>query len=162
MQNGLYPITAYHLLFPTHSSLTVPARSNISEKNLTSSTSSLSSSISITDNDLATPTQTISDSSIFHSTNLNENLPSTLTNGMKSRTGTISLTTHHERSGSIVNDLDHHRRESFSVNTANNHSNHHSTVNSLTNTDEKEVRRIIDIQCKIKTKETGLHMVNKC
>lgn len=136
----------------------VPARSNISEKNLTSSTSSLSSSTSVAENDLATPIQTITDPSIFLSTNLNDNLPSTLTNGMRSRTGTISSTTHHERSGSIVNDLEHHRRESFSVNGTN---NHHSTVNSLSNTDEKEIRRIIDIQCKIKTKETGLHMVNE-
>ena len=158
VQNGLYPITAYHLLFPTHSSLTVPARSNISEKNLTSSTSSLSSSTSIVENDLATPTQTITDASIFLSTNLNDNLPSILTNGMKSRTGTMSSTTNHERSGSIANDLEYHRRESFSVNGVN---NHHSTVNPLSNADEKEVRRIIDIQCKIKTKETGLHMVNK-
>lgn len=139
--------------------MTGPTRSNISDKNLTSSTSSLSSSTSTAENDLTTPVQTISDPSIFLSTtnHLNENLSSTLTNGIKSRTGTISSTTHHERSGSIANDSDYHRRESFSTNTSNNH----STVNTLSNTDEKEVRRIIDIQCKIKTKDTGLHLVNE-
>ena len=158
MQNGLHPITAYHLLFPTQSSLMVPPRSNISDKNLTSSTSSLSSSTSTAENDLTTPVQTISDPSIFLSTTnqLNENLSSTLTNGIKSRAGTTSSMTHHERSGSIINDSDAHRRESFSVNPGNNH----STINTFSNTDEKEVRRIIDIQCKIKTKETGLHLVN--
>ena len=147
VQNGLHPITAYHLLFPTQSSLIVPTRSTISDKNLTSSTSSLSSLISTTtDNDLATPIQTISDPSIFDS------------NVMKSRANTSSsTTTHHERSGSIVNELEHHRRDSITGATGNN--NNHSTVSALPNTDEKENRKIIDVQCKIKTKETGLCMV---
>ncbi len=160
VQNGLYPITAYHLLFPTHSSLTVPTRSTISDKNLTSSTSSLSSLTSTTtENDLTTPIQTITDSSIF-SNNIND---SNLPNGIKSRTGTMSSITHHERSGSIVNDIEHNRRDSISTghnnNNHNNHNHNHTTITALTHMDEKENRRIIDIQCKIKTKETGLCMV---
>ncbi len=157
VQNGLYPITAYHLLFPTQSSLTVPIRSTISDKTLTSSTSSLSSLTSATENDLITPIQTITDSSIFHLNNINDTNPSlTINNGMKSRAGTTSSTSHHERSGSIVNDSEHNRRDSVSVSIGN---NHNPTIPALTNTDEKENRRIIDIQCKIKTKETGLCMV---
>jgi hypothetical protein len=164
VQNGLYPITAYHLLFPTQSSLTVPTRSTISDKNLTSSTSSLSSLTSTTtENDLTTPIQTITDSSIFHSNNINDTNPSIIiNNGMKSRANTASSTTHHERSSSFVNDLEYHRRDSISTSTGNNNStNHHPTIATLTNTDEKEIRRIIDIQCKIKTKETGSCMVNE-
>jgi nuclear receptor-binding protein len=155
VQNGLYPITAYHLLFPTQSSLTVPTRSTISDKNLTSSTSSLSS-LTSTENDLTTPVQTITDSSIFHSNNIND---TNMSNGMKSRANTTSSITHHEKSGSFVNDLEYHRRDSISTSTGNNHINHHPTITTLTNTDEKEIRRIIDIQCKIKTKETGLCML---
>jgi hypothetical protein len=157
VQNGLYPITAYHLLFPTQSSLTVPIRSTISDKTLTSSTSSLSSLTSATENDLTTPIQTITDSSIFHLNNINDANPSLIiNNGMKSRAGTISSTSHHEKSSSIVNDSEHNRRDSVSVSIGN---NHNPTIPALTNTDEKENRRIIDIQCKIKTKETGLCMV---
>jgi hypothetical protein len=156
VQNGLYPITAYHLLFPTQSSLTVPTRSTISDKNLTSSTSSLCS-VNSTENDLATPVQTITDSSIFHSNNIND---TNGTNGLKSRANTTSSTSNHERSGSIVNDSEYHRRDSISTSTGNNNINHHPTVTALANTDEKEIRRIIDIQCKLKTKETGLQMVN--
>jgi len=162
VQNGLHPITAYHLLFPTLSSLTVPTRSTISDKNLTSSTSSLSSFTSTTtENDLTTPVQTITDSSIFLSNNINDtNSLSIIHNGIKSRTSTISSITH-ERSGSIVNDIDHIRRDSISISTGNNNNNNNNTtITALTNTDEKENRRIIDIQCKIKTKETGLCMVN--
>jgi hypothetical protein len=164
VQNGLHPITAYHLLFPTLSSLTVPIRSTISDKNLTSSTSSLSSFTSTTtENDLTTPVQTITDSSIFLSNNINDtNSLSIMHNGIKSRTSTISSITHHERSGSIVNDTDHIRRDSISISTGNNNNNNNNntTITALTNTDEKENRRIIDVQCKIKTKETGLCMVN--
>ncbi|UJR21827.1 hypothetical protein I4U23_024901 [Adineta vaga] len=140
VQNGLYPITAYHLLFPTQSSLTVPTGTNVSEKNLASSTSSLSSIIStMTENDLQTPVQTISDPSIFLANNIND---------------TNTLSTNHERATSILNDIEHHRRESISATTAN-HINH-SSIPSIAPADEKENRRIIDIQCKIKTKETGL------
>jgi len=165
VQNGLYPITAYHLLFPTHSSLTVPTRSTISDKNLTSSTSSLSSLTSTTtENDLTTPIQTITDSSIFHSNNIND---SNLSNGTKSRTGTISSIAHNERSSSIANDIEHNRRDSISAghntntntNHNHNHNHNHTTTTALTHIDEKENRRIIDVQCKIKTKETGLCMV---
>jgi serine/threonine protein kinase len=161
VQNGLHPITAYHLLFPTLSSLTVPTRSTISDKNLTSSTSSLSSFTSTTtENDLTTPVQTITDSSIFLSNNINDtNSLSIIHNGIKSRTSTISSITHHERSGSIVNDIDHIRRDSISISTGNNNNNNNTAITALKNTYEKENRRIIDIQCKIKTKETGLCML---
>jgi hypothetical protein len=160
IQNGLYPITAYHLLFPTQSSLIVPIRSTISDKILTSSTSSLSSLASTTtENDLTTPIQTISDSSMFLSNDINPS--AIITNGHKSRTGTMSSVTHHERSGSMVNDSEHNRRDSLSVSTFNNN-NHHPTITTVTHADEKENRRIIDIQCKIKTKDTGLCMVNDC
>ncbi|CAF0719551.1 unnamed protein product [Adineta ricciae] len=140
VQNGLYPITAYHLLFPTQSSLSVPTGTNVSEKNIASSTSSLSSIVSTTtENDLQTPVQTISDPSVFLANNIND---------------TNSLTTNHERSTSIVNEVEHHRRESITAATAN-HINH-SSIPPIATIDEKESRRIIDIQCKIKTKETGL------
>ena len=134
----------------------MPARSTISDKNLTSSTSSLSS-LTSTENDLTTPIQTITDSSIFHSNNIND---TNVTNGLKPRTNTTSSTAHHERSSSIVNDLEYNRRDSVSTSTGNNNVNHHPTITTLPNADEKEIRRIIDIQCKVKTKETGVYMVN--
>jgi hypothetical protein len=160
VQNGLYPITAYHLLYPTQSSLIVPTRSTISDKGLTSSTSSLSSLASTaTENDLTTPIQTITDSSIFLSNDINSS--AIINNGVKSRTGTMSSVTHHEKSGSMINDGEHNRRDSITTSASNNnnHHHHHPTVMTLSNTDEKEKRRIIDIQCKIKTKDTGLCMV---
>jgi hypothetical protein len=159
VQNGLYPITAYHLLFPTRSSLIVPTRSTISDKNLTSSTTSLSSLTSTTtENDLTTPVQTITDSSIFHSNNINDSNSSTiLNNGTRSRTGTTLSVIHRERSSPIGNDIEHNRRDSISTSTGN---NNNLTITPLTHTDEKENRRIIDIQCKIKTKDTGLCLVN--
>ncbi|CAF1078974.1 unnamed protein product [Adineta steineri] len=150
VQSGLYPITAYHLLFPTQSSVTVPTRTNISDKILTSSTSSLSSLISTTtENDLQTPVQTITDSSIFLANHIND---------------TNSLISNQERTTSFINDIEHNRRESISVSTGNtnntnnntNNSHHHHHHHPLIIPDEKEKRRIIDIQCKIKTKETGL------
>lgn len=76
---------------------------------------------------------------------------------MKSRANTASSTTHHERSGSVVNDIEHNRRDSVSLATGN---NNNSNLLTQTHTDEKEIRRIIDIQCKIKTKDTGSCLVN--
>lgn len=155
MQNGLYPITAYHLLYPTQSSLNVPTKpSSVSERNLTSSTSSLSSLVSTNaENDSVTPVQSVTDPSIFHGATLTD---STLINSaMKSRTTTVSSTTHHERTGSIIGDIEMTRRDSQSISTAAN-----LPSSSISNPiDEKENRRLIDIQCKIKTKDTGLCMV---
>jgi len=56
----------------------------------------------------------------------------------------------------MVNDIEHNRRESVSISTGNNN----TIIPAATHIDEKENRRIIDVQCKIKTKETGLCMVN--
>jgi hypothetical protein len=56
----------------------------------------------------------------------------------------------------MVNDIEHSRRESISISTGSNN----TIIPTATHIDEKENRRIIDIQCKIKTKETGLCMVN--
>lgn len=152
VQNGLYPITAYHLLFPTHSSLIVPNRSTMTDKNLTSSTSSLSSSTSVNENDVTTPIQTVTDPSLFHAANTADMNP------MKSRANTSSSTTHNERSSSVVHDSEHHhRRDSTTTPTpTNTNSTNHNNNN---NNDEKENRRIADIQCKLKTKETGLCML---
>lgn len=156
VQNGLYPITAYHLLFPTQSSMNFPTKSSISDKVLTSSSSSLSSLVSATtENDLTTPIQSIADPSIFHSHTTTE---STLFNNTtKSRTATISSTNpQHERTASILADLDSYRRDSQSSNATN-----HLLISTVTLTDEKENRRITDIQCKVKNKESGLLMVNQ-
>ena len=155
VQNGLYPITAYHLLYPTQSSLNVPTKSSISEKNLTSSTSSLSSIVSTSnDNDLTTPIQSMTDPLVFLPGNTTE---STLLNSaMKPRAGTTSSLHHHERSGSIIGDTESTRRDSQSTNTGNN-----LAPSSIPHShDEKENRRLIDIQCKIKTKDGGQCMVN--
>jgi hypothetical protein len=72
------------------------------------------------------------------------------TNGIRSRNGT----TIHERSNSVINDSEHHTIDSTSTIM-----NTNSSTISLSNSDEKENRRIIDIQCKIKTKETGSSLV---
>ncbi|CAF3563376.1 unnamed protein product [Rotaria sp. Silwood1] len=158
VQNGLYPITAYHLLYPTRSSLTGTTKSTNTNRNSTSSTSSLSSSISTTiENDLISSVQTITDSSKLLSNNINDtNLSTMISNGTKSRAGTIVTGTKHERSSSIANENEHHRRESALTSTGTNNNTTTTTTTSVTNTDEKENRRIIDVQCKIKTKETGL------
>lgn len=153
MQNGLYPITAYHLLFPTQSSLVVPTKSSISDKLLTSSSSSLSSLISTTtENDLTTPIQSMTDPLFFLGNSANESIINS--SGMKSRTGTTSSMPHHERTASLLNDVETSRRDSQSQAMGN-----HLPLSSAPAADEKECRCIIDIQCKIKTKETGSHMV---
>jgi hypothetical protein len=156
IQNGLYPITAYHLLFPTHSTLNLLTKSPISDKILITSPSFLSlpsSTITNTDNDLITSTQATTDSLVFYPTNTNDSNSTTLiTNGIRSRNGTTIF----ERSSSAINDSEHNTNESIStiVNT-------NSSTTSLSNSDEKENRRIIDIQCKIKTKESGSCLVKK-
>ena len=162
VQNGLYPITAYHLLFPTHSSLNVPNRSTMTDKNLTSSTSSIASSSTsaANENDVTTPIQTVTDPSLFHAANTADMNP------MKSRANTSSsAATHNERSGSVVHDSEHHhhRRDSTTTPTPTptNTNSTNNNNNNNNNNDEKENRRIVDIQCKLKTKETGLCMVNE-
>lgn len=156
VQNGLYPITAYHLLYPTLSSLNVPTKtSSVSEKNLTSSTSSLSSLISTSnENDLTTPIQSVADSSIFLSTNTNDS-GVLINSAMKSRTGTVSSINYHERTSSIIGDSEITRRDSQSITNGTNFST--SSISTLI--DDKENRRLIDIQCRIKSKDTGLWML---
>ncbi|CAF1010041.1 unnamed protein product [Adineta steineri] len=149
VQNGLHPITAYHLLFPTHSTLNLLIKSLLSDKTLPTSTSFSSfpsSNLTNTDNDLTTPTQAAIDSALFYSTNTNDpNSITSNTNGMKTRNGITTF----ERSSSSTNDTEHNTNDSSStiINT-------NTSTTSLSNSDEKENRRIIDIQCKIKTKET--------
>jgi hypothetical protein len=75
-----------------------------------------------------------------------------MTNGIRSRTATTTL----ERSNSVINDHEHHTNDSTSTIM-----NTNSSAMALSNNDEKENRRIIDIQCKIKTKETGSCLVRK-
>jgi hypothetical protein len=53
----------------------------------------------------------------------------------------------------MINDTEHHTIDSTSAIT-------HTAI-SLSPSDEKENRRIIDIQCKIKTKETGSSLVKR-
>ncbi len=154
VQNGLYPITAYHLLFPTHSTISLLTKSSISEKFLTTSSSLSSfpsSTVNNTDNDITSSIQSNTDSLIFYPINSNDsNSTGILTNGMRSRNGTTT----YERSNSMINDSEHHTIDSTSTVT---HTN--SSSLPLSNSDEKENRRIIDIQCKIKTKETGSSLV---
>ena len=158
VQNGLYPITAYHLLYPTLSSLTVPSKTpSVSEKNLTSSTSSLSSLVSTSnDNDLTTPIQSVTDPSFFLGANT---IDSTvlINSAMKSRAGTMSSVGHHERSGSIIGDSEIARRDSQSLSNGTNP----PASSASTLTDDRESRRLIDVQCRVKTKDTGLCMVNR-
>ncbi|CAF4446139.1 unnamed protein product, partial [Rotaria magnacalcarata] len=74
----------------------------------------------------------------------------------KSRAGTVASSTKSERSSSIAADNEHYRRESALSSTG---TNSNATMAPVTNPDEKENRRIIDVQCKTKTKETGLCML---
>jgi hypothetical protein len=73
-----------------------------------------------------------------------------INNGIRSRNGTTIF----ERSRSATNEIEHNTNDSIStiINT-------NSSIPPLSNSDEKENRRIIDIQCKIKTKETGSCLV---
>ena len=131
----------------------VPTKSSISDKLLTSSSSSLSSLISTTtENDLTTPIQSMTDPLFFLGNSTNESLINS--SAMKSRSGTTSSMAHHERTASLLNDFESNRRDSQSIAMGN-----HLPFSSAPAVDEKECRCIIDIQCKIKTKETGSHMV---
>ncbi|CAF0823593.1 unnamed protein product [Adineta ricciae] len=149
VQNGLYPITAYHLLFPTNSTLNLLIKSPVSDKTIPTSSSLSSfqpSTLMNTDSDSTTPIQSITDPSQFHSINANDsNSNAAFTNGVKSRATTSS----YERTTSTTNDADHHTNDSSTTLM-----NSSSSTASLSNSNEKENRRIIDIQCKIKTKET--------
>ena len=154
VQNGLYPITAYHLLFPTHSTLSLLTKSSISDKLLTTSSSLSSfpsSTVTNTDNDIISSTQSNTDSLVFYPINSNDsNSTGIITNGVRSRNGTTT----YERSNSVINDFEHNGIDSISTTT---HTN--SSTVPLSNSEEKENRRIIDIQCKVKTKETGSSLV---
>ncbi|CAF2849163.1 unnamed protein product [Rotaria sp. Silwood2] len=148
VQNGLHPITAYHLLFPTHSSLNLSTRLSNTDRILTASSSysSLAASTLInTDTDLTTSAQSTTDLFVNYPMNTNDSNITTLTNGIKSRNG---LTTF-ERSISATNDSEHNTNELIPT-----ISNNNSLPTLSSNSDEKENRRIIDIQCKLKTKET--------
>jgi len=91
---------------------------------------------------------------MFHPINTNDHNSTTLlTNGgIKSRTGTTT----YERLSSATNDAEHNTNDSISTIVNNN-----SSTTSLSNSDEKENRRIIDIQCKLKTKETRSCLVKR-
>lgn len=155
VQNGLHPITAYHLLFPTHSTLNLPTKTSSGEKILTtsSSISSLQTSNFVnTDNDLITAAISQTDSSMGYSINGHDPNLTALTNGIKSRTGTATF----ERSISGINDTEHANNDLNSTAMNNN-----SSTTLLSNSDEKENRRIIDIQCKLKTKDSRSCLVRK-
>lgn len=150
VQNGLYPITAYHLLFPTHHTLSLLTKSSASDKALTPSLSfsSNQSSATATDHDSFHALQSHSDPLVFHSIDGN-GIHYTDHTG-KTRLATAANT--FERINSASLDSEHLDHDGFSVSTLT--STHHISSN-----DEKENRRIIDIQCKLKTKETGVYMV---
>ncbi|CAF2078780.1 unnamed protein product [Rotaria magnacalcarata] len=154
VQNGLHPITAYHILFPTHSSLSLIAKLPNNEKLLTASSSSSSlppSALINNDTDLTNSVQSITDSLVSYPTSSNDSNLQSLTNGMKSRTGTVTF----ERTSSANNDSEHNNNDSISTPIHNNNNtNNNSSTALLSNSDEKENRRIIDIQCKLKTKDT--------
>ncbi|CAF1080261.1 unnamed protein product [Rotaria magnacalcarata] len=154
VQNGLHPITAYHILFPTHSSLSLIAKLPNNEKLLTASSSSSSlppSALTNNDTDLTNSVQSITDSLVSYPTSSNDSNLQSLTNGMKSRTGTVTF----ERTSSANNDSEHNNNDSISTPIHNNNNtNNNSSTALLSNSDEKENRRIIDIQCKLKTKDT--------
>ncbi|CAF1022694.1 unnamed protein product [Rotaria sp. Silwood1] len=148
VQNGLHPITAYHLLFPTHSTLNLSTKLTNTDRILTASSSysSLAASTLInTDTDLTNSAQSTTDLFINYPTNTNDSNLTTLINGIKSRIGTTTF----ERSISGTNDNEYNPNDSISTLTNNN-----SSTTLLSNTDEREYRRIMDIQCKLKTKES--------
>ena len=148
VQSGLYPLTAYHLLFPTHSTLNLLTKSPISDKLSTASSSFYSlpsSTLTNTDNDPVIGAQSNPDSLVFYPVQSNDS--NVTTNGIRMRNGTIS----YERASSANPDSEHHPIDSTStiVNT-------NSSTALLSNKDDKENRRIIDIQCKIKAKRIWL------
>lgn len=155
VQSGLHPITAYHLLFPTHNRINLSTKYSAGDRALTTSsslTSFPSTNLANTDNDLIASTQSMTDLLIGYSVNANDSNTPNLTNGMKSRSSTTTF----ERSSSGVNDSEHNNE---SISTLNNNNN--SSMVLLSNSDEKESRRIIDIQCKLKTKEARSSSVIK-
>lgn len=147
VQNGLHPITAYHLLFPTRSTLNLTPKTSSGDKILTTSSShsSLQSSnfMSI-DTDLIITTTSQTDSPLNYPINGNDPNLAVLTNGIKSRAGTTTF----ERSSSGTNDAEHSIND-LNATTMNNH----SLTTLLSNSDEQENRKIIDIQCKLKNKD---------
>lgn len=148
VQNGLHPITAYHLLYPTHSSLSVNHKPPSAERSLTASLSNVSiaaSTLLNTDSELTNSVQSITDSLASYPVNPNEPNTAPLCNGLKSRTSTATF----ERASSATNDAEYTTTDSISTLVSNN-----SSMPSLSNGDEKENRRIIEVQCKVKTKET--------
>ncbi|CAF0768953.1 unnamed protein product [Didymodactylos carnosus] len=119
VQNGLYPLTAYSLLFPRKRSSTVE---NISfHTNLVSSNN-------------------------MPNTNSNPDIINTST-ANKARGGNTI-----ERSLSSVNDGDHQMPSMTSLSN----SSTETTKTQVPIDFDKENRRIIDIQCKLKIKDTGL------
>lgn len=157
VQNGLYPITAYHLLFPTRSTLHLLTKSPVSDKTLPSSSSfsSLPPLNSLNaDADLPASMQSLADPAMLHLINASDpNSTAASTNGMKSRAATAS----YERAVSATDDTEHHATDASATSTA--HTNSSST--SIPTNEEKENRRIIDIQCKIKTKESRSCLVRR-
>jgi hypothetical protein len=157
VQNGLHAITAYHLLFPTRSTLNLLTKSPVSDKtqSVSSSVASfLPSALTNADTDLTTSMQSLADPSTLHLINTNDShSTATLTNGMKSRTGAAA----YERVPSATDDPEHHTNDSSTTITGHTNS---SSATTATN-EEKENRRIIDIQCKIKTKETRSCLVKR-
>jgi hypothetical protein len=183
VQNGLHPITAYHLLFPTQNTLNLLTKSSVSDKALTPSVSSAlnpSMSTNNQDNDVSLTVQSNNEPLAFYSIDGNAH-----NHGPKSRTATTAST--FERICSGPHDTEHHSHES-TLNNTNNLTMNNTTANATTTitmastttaspstpsaplsfishnshastVDEKEGRRIIDIQCKLKTKDTGVSMV---
>ena len=153
VQNGLYPITAYHLLYPTHSSLSLLTKPSISDRILTTSSSLCSfpsSNLANNDHDSIISSQSTTDPLVFypvHSTDFTGT--SAMTNGIRAR-NPIPI---YERSTSANNDSEYHTSDSTSaiINT--------NSSLTVTNQEDKENRRILDIQSKIRSKETGSFLV---
>ena len=155
VQNGLYPITAYHLLFPTHSTLSLLTKSSILDKVLTASSSYSSfpsSTLTNNDNEAIISIQSTTDPLVFYPIHSNDsNGTSIMTNGIRARNANPT----YERSTSVLSVPEHHPVDSTSTIINSNSSP------SSTNQEEKENRRILDIQSKIKSKETGSYLVSR-
>jgi len=151
VQNGLYPITAYHLLFPTHHTLNLLTKPSTSDKALTPSLS-FSSNQSATpaniDHDPSNTFQSLTDPLIFYS--VDGNITSHNDYGGKSRLMTPGNPL--ERNGLASYDSEHHDHDALIITTT-------TLAPQLSSNDEKESRRIIDIQCKLKLKDTGVYML---
>lgn len=153
VQNGLYPITAYHLLYPTYSTLNLLTKPSISDRVLTSSSSLSSfpsSNLANNDHDSFLSIQSTTDPLVFYPIHTNDfNGTSSITNGTRARNGMPN----YERSTSTIHDSEYHTNDSTStiINT--------NSSLPVTNQEEKENRRILDIQSKIRSKETGSFLV---